>query len=169
MAGRRSGAIFKKRRIRPRWAAAPRPLPLLKKSYSQVTDPSRSKRDAKDSQASSRIFWTGPMRRSSSSALLNRDFPQDPEVLPTHEHPRLLRSFNHAARRLTHSAPNSYSAHELNAEDTQSCKASRTMPEGIPADPEANPDLRHPLPPGTFAALEAEPAPRRSRASPQGI
>src|SRR5882672_1401223 len=84
-------------------------LPLLKKAYPQVADKS-VKRDAGLAGIRCGLFANQP------DATV--DFPRDPDVLYVSVHAYSDLS-TRAAQELARSAPNSYPAHELNAESLE--------------------------------------------------
>jgi tetratricopeptide (TPR) repeat protein len=92
-------------------------LPLLKKAYSQVTEKS-SKRDAGIAGLRCALFSNQPDAAVEFLRTLNRDFPRDPEVLYVSVHAYSDLS-TRAAQELARSEPNSYPAHELNAESLE--------------------------------------------------
>ena len=92
-------------------------LPLLKKSYGQVADKS-ARRDAGLAGVRCGLLSDQPDATVDFLRQLNRDFPHDPEVLYVSVHAYSDLS-TRAAQDLARSAPNSYSAHELNAESLE--------------------------------------------------
>jgi len=92
-------------------------LPLLKKAYPQVTEKS-SKRDAGLAGVRCALFSNQPEATVEFLRNLNRDFPHDPDVLYVSVHAYSDLS-TRAAQELARSAPNSYTAHELNAESLE--------------------------------------------------
>jgi tetratricopeptide (TPR) repeat protein len=92
-------------------------LPLLKKAYPQVPDKA-AKRDAGLAGVRCGLFSNQPDTTVDFLRLLNRDFPHDPEVLYVSVHAYSDLS-TRAAQELARTAPNSYSAHELNAESLE--------------------------------------------------
>jgi tetratricopeptide (TPR) repeat protein len=92
-------------------------LPLLKKAYPQVSDKS-AKRDAGLAGVRCGLFANQPDATVEFLRLLNRDFPRDPDVLYVSVHAYSDLS-TRAAQELARSAPNSYPAHELNAESLE--------------------------------------------------
>jgi tetratricopeptide (TPR) repeat protein len=92
----------------------PEALPLLKKSTSHVTD-----KDLKLRAGLATVRCAMSLNRVDAALdairLLNRDFPHDPDVLyvTTHAYSDLS---TRASLELARVAPNSYQAHEMNAE-----------------------------------------------------
>ena len=92
-------------------------LPLLKKSLARVEDKSL-KRDAGLAGVRCALFTDQPEAVTEFLRSLNRDFPRDPEVLYVSVHAYSDLS-TRAAQELARFAPNSYPAHELNAESLE--------------------------------------------------
>jgi tetratricopeptide (TPR) repeat protein len=93
-------------------------LPQLKKSMSRITDKDLKYRAA---MATAKCAMSLDQTDSALQALLllNREFPNDPEVLyiTTHYHSQLA---SRASQHLASAAPSSYQAHELEAEALES-------------------------------------------------
>ncbi len=92
-------------------------LPLLKKAYPQVADKS-AKRDAALAGVRCGLFANQPDATVEFLRILNREFPRDPQVLYVSVHAYSDLS-TRAAQDLARFAPNSYPAHELNAESLE--------------------------------------------------
>ena len=92
-------------------------LPLLKKSLAHVEDKSL-KRDAGLAGVRCSLFTNQPEAVTDFLRVLNRDFPRDPEVLYISVHAYSDLS-TRSAQELARFAPNSNSAHELNAESLE--------------------------------------------------
>jgi tetratricopeptide (TPR) repeat protein len=92
-------------------------LPLLKKSLAHVEDKSL-KRDAGLAGVRCGLFTNQPEAVTDFLRALNRDFPRDPEVLYISVHAYSDLS-TRSAQELARFAPNSNSAHELNAESLE--------------------------------------------------
>jgi len=92
-------------------------LPLLKKSSGLVEDKSL-KRDAGLAGVRCGLYTNQPDAVTDFLRALNRDFPRDPEILyiSVHAHSDLSTRY---AQELARFAPNSYPAHELNAESLE--------------------------------------------------
>lgn len=89
-------------------------LPLLKKSEGHIAD-KQLKRDAGFAGVRCAMFVDQPDAAVDFLRSLNREFPQDPDVLYLTVHTYSDLS-TRASAQLAHSAPNSYQAQELNAE-----------------------------------------------------
>ena len=92
-------------------------LPLLRKSSGRVEDKSL-KRDAGLAGVRCGLFANQPEAVTDFLRVLNRDFPRDPEVLYISVHAYSDLSTRYA-QELARFAPNSYPAHELNAESLE--------------------------------------------------
>lgn len=92
-------------------------LPLLRKSSGHVEDKSL-KRDAGLAGVRCGLFTNQPEAVTDFLRALNRDFPRDPEVLYISVHAYSDLS-TRSAQELARFAPNSNSAHELNAESLE--------------------------------------------------
>jgi len=92
-------------------------LPLLKKSSAHLEDKSL-KRDAGLAGVRCGLFTNQPDAVTDFLRALNRDFPRDPEVLYISVHAYSDLSTRYA-QELARFAPNSYPAHELNAESLE--------------------------------------------------
>jgi len=92
-------------------------LPLLRKGSAHVEDKSQ-KREAGLAGVRCALFADQPEVVVEFLRSLNRDFPRDPEVLYVSVHAYSDLS-TRAAQELARFAPNSYPAHELNAESLE--------------------------------------------------
>jgi tetratricopeptide (TPR) repeat protein len=92
-------------------------LPLLTKGIARVEDKSL-KRDAGLAGVRCGLFTNQPEAVTDFLRSLNRNFPRDPEVLYVSVHAYSDLS-TRAAQELARFAPNSYPAHELNAESLE--------------------------------------------------
>jgi len=92
-------------------------LPLLRKSAQQLTDKDL-KREVGFAGVRCAMAYNRPDAAMEFLRLLNREFPHDPDVLYVSVHTYSDLS-TWAAQQLATTAPNSYQAHELNAESLE--------------------------------------------------
>ena len=92
-------------------------LPLLRKSAQQLTDKDL-KREVGFAGVRCAMAYNRPDAAMEFLRLLNREFPHDPDVLYVSVHTYSDLS-TWAAQELATTAPNSYQAHELNAESLE--------------------------------------------------